>query len=82
MCLGYAKKHLALVATHKRKNAETSLKAVDHLFRARAYSTFMDSGGVRSHFDRLWSEVVADCSDKKQSAMERDGRFKSRATKA
>lgn len=41
-----------------RTNAELTLIAIDHLLRARAYATFLESGGIRAHFERLWPQVL------------------------
>jgi len=55
--------HLAQVATRQRRNTEASHRAIDHIFRARAYLEFMNAGGVRSHFEKLWREVLSDRSE-------------------
>src|SRR5262249_51230731 len=52
--------HLAGTDARLKENAEVTTRAIDHLLRARAYATFIESGGARSHFDRLWREVLAD----------------------
>src|SRR5262249_14755814 len=52
--------HLVAVDVAKRKNNERAKRAFDHLLRAQAYSCFIASGGVGSHFERLWPDVVDD----------------------
>src|SRR5262245_21726566 len=50
--------HLEQLDNRMNKNAETTISGMNHLLKARAYASFMDSGGVRSYFERLWDEVV------------------------
>ena len=52
--------HLAELDERTKENAEMTNRAIDRLLRARAYAAFIDSGGVRSHFARLWREVLTD----------------------
>jgi len=56
------RQHLAQIDGSKRDNTERIMRANDHLFRARAYAAFTNSGGVRSHFERLWPDVLIDYS--------------------
>jgi len=50
--------HLAETGLRTTENAETIRRGIDHLLRARAYGAFLDSGGLRSHFERHWSDVL------------------------
>jgi len=56
------RQHLAEMDGLKQGNKEAAMRARDHLLRAQAYAAFVDSGGVRSHFQRLWPDVLRDCS--------------------
>ena len=51
-------KHLEELDERSDRSAEKTIDGLRHLLRARAYEVFTDSGGVRSHFDRLWLEMV------------------------
>jgi len=52
--------HLAEIDARMKENAEIAIRAIDHLLRAGAYATFIGSGGARSHFERLWPEVLSE----------------------
>jgi len=39
------------------ENAGTSRRAIDRRLKARAYDAFVDSGGLRSHFEKLWPGI-------------------------
>jgi len=54
------KERMANVDARMKENAVVMLRAIDHLLRARAYAAFIESGGVRSHFERLWPGVLSD----------------------
>jgi len=64
--------HLAEIDARLKENAEIAMRAIDHLLRARAYVAFSDSGGARSHFEKLWREVLADPWERK-GKMVQDG---------
>ena len=52
--------HLAQIERRKRKNSQAILRATEHLFKATAYSTFIEAGGARSHFEQLWQDVMGE----------------------
>src|SRR5215471_8489785 len=51
--------HLAEIAARRKENQDGGTPPADPLLKARAYAAFRDSGGVRSHFDRLWPDVLS-----------------------
>src|SRR5262249_43351015 len=53
-------RHLEELDERLDKNVETTISGINSLLRARAYSAFIESGGVRAHFDRLWNEVIGE----------------------
>ena len=53
-------RHLEALDDRLDKTAETTISGINYLLRARAYAAFIHSGGVRSHFDRLWNEVIGE----------------------
>src|SRR5215471_10317322 len=52
------KQQLGNLDARMKTNAQMTLTALDHLFRARAYATFIHCGGIRAHFEQLWPEVL------------------------
>src|SRR5262249_28516472 len=56
------RQHLALIDGLKQEHTEAMTRVRDRLFRTRAYAAFIDSGGVRSYFERLWPDVLSDSS--------------------
>jgi len=51
--------YLARIDEHKRQNKELRGQRMD-LLRSEAYGTFVAAGGLRSHFEQLWSDVLSD----------------------
>jgi DNA-binding response OmpR family regulator len=39
-------------------NREKTIRANEGLLRARAYSIFIDYGGVKAHFERIWPAIL------------------------
>jgi len=62
------KERIATVDARMKENAVITLQAIDHLLRARAYAAFIESGGARSHFERLWPGVLSDFAKNEQFA--------------
>jgi len=62
--------HLAQIDARLKENAEIAIRAIDHLLRARAYTAFSASGGARSHFEKLWREVLMDPWERKRKMVE------------
>jgi len=56
------RQHLEAMDGLKQEHREAAIRAKDHLLRAQAYAAFVDSGGARSYFERLWPDVLRDCS--------------------
>ena len=54
------KAHLEEIDERMKECAETTRYGLNCLLRARAYATFINSGGVRSHFEKSWNELVGD----------------------
>jgi len=52
--------YLAQIDRRKRKNSQAILRATEHLLKATAYSTFIEAGGARSHFEHLWQDVMGE----------------------
>src|SRR5215471_5901887 len=50
---------MAEIAARRKENQDGGTPPADPLLKARAYAAFRDSGGVRSHFDRLWPDVLS-----------------------
>jgi len=57
------RQHLDDLDERTVKNMETTISGINHLLRARAYDAFIDSGGVKSQFERLWSEIVGESQE-------------------
>jgi len=53
------RRHLAGISAPVKENPDGGTPPADPLLKARAYAAFRDSGGVRSHFDRLWPDVLS-----------------------
>jgi len=60
------KAHLAEIDARMKENAEIAIRAMDHLLRAGAYATFIDRGGVRAQFERLWPGVLSELVEDQQ----------------
>jgi hypothetical protein len=60
------KAHLEEIDDRMKEYAETARYGLNCLLRARAYATFINSGGVRSHFETSWNEVVGDSHEELQ----------------
>lgn len=52
--------HIAEVDARTEEYAEKQMRASEHLLRARAYSAFIDSGGIRLEFERQWPELLGE----------------------
>lgn len=52
--------HIAKVNARSEACAKRTIRANEHLLRARAYSAFLDSGGIRAEFERLWPKLLSD----------------------
>ena len=63
---GSIKEHLAEIDARMKENAEIAIRVIDHLLRARAYGTFITSGGARCHFERLWPGVLSELVEDQQ----------------
>jgi hypothetical protein len=53
-----ADEYIAEIGSRTQEYSEAIMRANEHLFRARAYQAFMDSGGIRAEFQRLWPEAL------------------------
>lgn len=60
------KAHLEEIDDRMKECAETARYGLSSLLRARAYATFINSGGVRSRFETSWNEVVGDSQEELQ----------------
>jgi len=54
--------HLAQMDGLKMKSSEAILRATEHLLKATAYSSFIEAGGSRSHFEHLWEDAMGEVS--------------------
>ena len=54
--------HIAKVDARTEEYAKKAIRANEHLLRARAYSAFLDSGGIRAEFERLWPGLLSEMS--------------------
>jgi len=52
--------HIAKVDAGTRDCANRAVRANEHLFRARAYSAFIDAGGIKAEFERLWPGLLSE----------------------
>jgi DNA-binding response OmpR family regulator len=52
--------HIAKVNARTEEYAKKSIRANEHLLRATAYSAFLDSGGIRAEFERLWPGLLSE----------------------
>src|SRR5262249_3819925 len=52
--------HIAKVDARTEEYAKKAIRANEHLLRARAYSAFLDSGGIRAEFERLWPGLLSE----------------------
>jgi len=57
--------YLARIGPIQGSNIERHEKRID-LLRTQAYGTFTASGGVRSQFERLWSDVLSDLTSSRR----------------
>ena len=60
------KAHLEEIDDRMKEYAETARYGLNSLLRARAYATFINSGGVGSRFETSWNEVVGDSQEELQ----------------
>ena len=61
-----ADEYIAEIESRTQECSETIMRANEHLFRARAYQAFMDSGGIRAEFRRLWPEVLQEIASDRE----------------